>query len=99
VLQHVVEGNIKKCIDPQVKEAADHHVKKQKKEAADGLQIMDIERCIRIALLCVKEDPEMRPTMREVVWWLRNENLILPTIYKDTVTAQRPQIIEELSMD
>jgi hypothetical protein len=70
VLQHALESNILKCIGPEVR------------EAAVGAQIEDIKRCIRIALLCVKKDPEIRPTMREVAGWLRNKNQVLPSIYR-----------------
>nr|XP_016451606.1 PREDICTED: G-type lectin S-receptor-like serine/threonine-protein kinase At4g27290 isoform X1 [Nicotiana tabacum] len=35
-------------------------------------------RCIQVGLLCVQKLPEDRPTMASVVFWLGNEDLVLP---------------------
>ncbi|XP_050371459.1 G-type lectin S-receptor-like serine/threonine-protein kinase CES101 isoform X2 [Argentina anserina] len=54
-----------------------------------GLELMDetlsdscvenqLIRCIHVGLLCVEEDPELRPTMSEAISMLTNESLPLP---------------------
>ncbi|XP_009766396.1 G-type lectin S-receptor-like serine/threonine-protein kinase At4g27290 [Nicotiana sylvestris] len=35
-------------------------------------------RCIQVGLLCVQKLPEDRPTMASVVFWLGNEDMVLP---------------------
>ncbi|KAL3522119.1 hypothetical protein ACH5RR_014953 [Cinchona calisaya] len=40
--------------------------------------ILEVERCIRIGLLCVQRRPEDRPTMSSVVLMLDTENIELP---------------------
>ncbi|CAN4104121.1 unnamed protein product [Withania somnifera] len=45
------------------------------KESFSESQVL---RCIQVGLLCVQKLPEDRPTMASVVFWLRNEGLILP---------------------
>ncbi|KAJ1256616.1 hypothetical protein BS78_K342700 [Paspalum vaginatum] len=44
----------------------------------DESERMEILRCIHLALLCVEENPEHRPTMQEVVHMLSCQNVVLP---------------------
>ncbi|KAF6159076.1 hypothetical protein GIB67_032693 [Kingdonia uniflora] len=44
----------------------------------DPLPISEVLKCIHVAILCVQEDPEDRPTMSSVVLMLGGESILLP---------------------
>ncbi|EXC16105.1 G-type lectin S-receptor-like serine/threonine-protein kinase RKS1 [Morus notabilis] len=45
---------------------------------ANSCRVNELQLCIQVALLCIQEDPEDRPTMSDVVSMLGNERTILP---------------------
>jgi hypothetical protein len=49
----------------------------------------DIIRCIHIALLCVQEDPNDRPTMAKVVCFLNNPSVELPLLTEQSFFMKR----------
>jgi hypothetical protein len=49
----------------------------------------DIIRCIHIALLCVQEDPNDRPTMAKVVSFLNNPSVDLPLLTEQSFFMKR----------
>lgn len=65
VLQYWNEGNVEKLIDPKLKKPYPFN---------------EIERCIHIALLCMLEQPQMRPTMRRINQMLTNKQTALPNL-------------------
>uniref|UniRef100_A0ACD5X5D5 Uncharacterized protein n=1 Tax=Avena sativa TaxID=4498 RepID=A0ACD5X5D5_AVESA len=46
--------------------------------SADGLQPQEMLRCIHVGLLCVQEDPQLRPGMEAVVIMLNSRSITLP---------------------
>ena len=56
-------------------------------------------RCIHIALLCVQENVERRPTMSLVVTMLRSEQMVLPEpTQPPTYVRRRPAVTDTLSI-
>ncbi|XP_062181802.1 uncharacterized protein LOC133886088 isoform X2 [Phragmites australis] len=55
-------GGVKGLLDPTLQ--------------VDETQVMEIERCIKVALLCIQMDPTDRPTMADVVEMLNGEKEI-----------------------
>lgn len=51
------------------------------KENYSNIEVM---RCIQIGLLCVQEDPDTRPTMVEIVSYLRSHTIELPSPQEPT---------------
>ncbi|WVZ05271.1 hypothetical protein V8G54_018617 [Vigna mungo] len=51
------------------------------KENYSNIEVM---RCIQIALLCVQEDPDARPTMIEIVSYLSSHTIELPSPQEPT---------------
>ncbi|GJN14798.1 hypothetical protein PR202_gb01659 [Eleusine coracana subsp. coracana] len=52
-------------------------------------------RCIHIGLLCVQDDPELRPRMADVVLMLNSHSmtLVVPTEPVFTATSERPRVL------
>ena len=46
--------------------------------SADGLRPQEMLRCIHVGLLCVQEDPQLRPGMEAVVVMLNSRSITLP---------------------
>jgi hypothetical protein len=46
---------------------------------AEGRRPQEILRCIHVGLLCVQEDPYLRPSMASVVVMLNSRSITLPT--------------------
>jgi hypothetical protein len=44
----------------------------------EGLRAQEMLRCIHVGLLCVQEDPHIRPTMASVVVMLNSRSITLP---------------------
>lgn len=65
VWKHWKRERLDECIDPWLRDVSES-------------QIDEMRRCIHIALLCVEEDPALRPTMDRVVWMLGDNRLNLP---------------------
>lgn len=55
---------------------------------------LEMLRCIQIGLLCVKDDPQLRPTMASVVHMLNSPSMTLaqPTEPVFAATGQRPSM-------
>ncbi|KAG8490545.1 hypothetical protein CXB51_013680 [Gossypium anomalum] len=58
----------------------------------------EVARCIHIALLCVQQDPEARPSMAKVVLMLSSSSVTLPSpqrtaFYFGTITEGKPSIM------
>lgn len=58
---------------------------------ADGRQPQEILRCVHVGLLCVQEEPHLRPSMASVVIMLKSRSITLPvpTAPASVVTAHR----------
>ncbi|XP_062160448.1 cysteine-rich receptor-like protein kinase 44 isoform X2 [Alnus glutinosa] len=56
---------------------------------ADCYSRDEVDRCIHIALLCVQEDPDERPTMARVVLMLNTFNITLPRPRSPTFSLPR----------
>ncbi|KQJ87369.1 hypothetical protein BRADI_4g10590v3 [Brachypodium distachyon] len=60
------KGELDECVDPRLSGAT----------GVTESQIEEMKRCIHVALLCVEEDPELRPDMSDVLWMLRDNSPI-----------------------
>lgn len=58
---------------------------------------MEMIRCTQIALLCVQESADDRPTMREIYMMLNNGNIILPMPRQPGYFEISPSIMESSS--
>jgi hypothetical protein len=58
-------------------------------EMKGSLSQNDITRCIHIALLCVQEDPNDRPTMAKVVCFLNSPSVELPLLTEQSFFMKR----------
>ncbi|KAJ3670306.1 hypothetical protein LUZ60_010630 [Juncus effusus] len=65
VLQYWNEGKVKELVDQRLRQP---------------YPIEDIKRCVHIALLCLLEQPEMRPRMRDINHMLTSKTSSLPTL-------------------
>jgi hypothetical protein len=88
VLQYWDEGNVQELIDPKLKKP---------------YPVNEIERCIHIALMCLLEQPQMRPKMHDVCHMLTNKQALLPNLphncsYWGLVLVDSSTTFEEISL-
>lgn len=59
---------------------------------------MEVLKCIHIGLLCVQEDPNIRPTMTTVISYLNNHSLELPSPQEPAFFWHRLRVNQGIAM-